>query len=183
MTSLAASRVDTVKAVPIRVPTLEAPVDERTWPERHGVAVCALLALCLVGLRVFLFESRVLTGACLPNHDMSQGFAFFATDVQSLRLSGEIAWWNPFSSTGYAQYYQSFLSPLAPTPHHLTFVVWSYVVRLLSWLHVDAPSEYRQYVAFNYLLLPFLTLWALGELMRGIVVHPAAVVLAMATYA
>jgi hypothetical protein len=164
---------------------LEGPADETetTWPERHGTAFCALAAACLVGLRLVLFDSRFFRGECIPNHDMSQGLAFFATDLHSLRLGGEIAWWNPFSSTGYAQYYQSFLSPLAPTPHHLTFVVWASVVRLLAWLHVPAPSEYEQYLAFNYLLLPFLTLWALGELMRGLVRHPAAILLAMATYA
>jgi hypothetical protein len=163
--------------------TLEGPVDETFWPNEHGMAFCALAAACLVGVRLLLFESRLFRGICIPNHDMSQGIAFFATNLQSLRLSGEIVWWNPFSSTGYAQYYQSFLSPLAPTPHHLTFVVWSYATRLLSWLHVRTPSEYSQYLAFNYLLLPFLTFWALGELMRGIVRHPAAVLLAMATYA
>ncbi len=162
---------------------LEGPADQTTWAERHGTAFCALAAACLVGLRLVLFDSRFFRGECIPNHDMSQGLAFFATNLHSLRLGGEITWWNPFSSTGYAQYYQSFLSPLAPTPHHLTFVVWAYAVRLLAWLHVPSPSEYEQYLAFNYLLLPFLTLWALGELMRGIVRHPTAIVLAMATYA
>lgn len=161
---------------------MEGPAHQTAWL-RHGTAFCALAAACLVGVRLLLFESCLFRGTCIPNHDMSQGLAFFATNVQSLRLSGEIAWWNPISSTGYAQYYQSFLSPLAPTPHHITFIGWSYVVRLLSWLHLPVPSEYGQYLAFNYLLLPFLSFWALGELMRGLVRHPAAVLLAMGTYA
>jgi hypothetical protein len=157
-------------------------VDEKVI-DRHGAAFSALSAACLVGLRLLLFESCLFRGTCIPNHDMSQGLAFFATNLQSLRLSGEIAWWNPVSWSGYAQYYQSFLSPVAPTPHHITFIVWSYAVRLLSWLHVPMPSEYAQYLAFNYLLLPFLTYWALGELARGIVRHRSAVVLAVGTYA
>ena len=157
--------------------------DEQGWLDRHGTAFCALAAACLVGVRLLLFESRFFAGECIPNHDMSQGLPFFATNLHGLRLGGELAWWNPFASTGYAQYYQSFFSPLAPTPHHLTFVVWSYAVRLLWWMHVPTASEYVQYLAFDYLLLPFLTLWALGELVRGLVRHAAPVLLAMVTYA
>ena len=92
------------------------PTSPHDEPRPHVVVFAAVSAACLVGLRLLLFESCMLDGTCVPNHDMSQGFAFFATSAQSLRLTGEIAWWNPIALSGYAQYYQSFLSPLAPTP-------------------------------------------------------------------
>ena len=85
---------------------------------------------------------------------MSQGFAFFATSMHSMRLSGEPAWWNPLSG-GYAQDYQSFLSPLAPTTHHVVFLVWSQLVRLAAAVGIAMP-EYSQYLIVNYLVLPLL---------------------------
>lgn len=151
----------------------------------NGVSTgfCVLLALLMIVLRLQLFESCLFRPTCVPNHDMSQGLTFFGTSIQNLRLTGDIAWWNPISREGYAQYFQSFLSPLAPTPHHVTFVVWGYAVRLLAWLHVRTPSEYIQYVVFNYLLLPFLTYWALGDLARGLFRHWGAVFLVVVTFA
>ena len=118
----------------------------------------------------------------LPNHDMSQAVSFFATNMHSVRLSGEIAFWNPASSNGYAQYFQSFLSPLAPTPHHLTFIVWAEVIALLGALHISVP-EYSQYIAFTYALSPFLTFLAGTLFLRQIFDNRAIVALLMISYA
>src|SRR5262245_7861123 len=91
------------------------------------------LALAMVGLRILIFDHRYFALEIAPNHDMHQGLPFFCTSMHSLRLTGEIAWWSPMAENGYAQYYQSFFSPLAPTPHHLSFIAWAQVVRALSW--------------------------------------------------
>jgi hypothetical protein len=141
----------------------------------------AALALALVGLRVVCFDWAILGGKALPNHDMSQDLAFFCTNLHSVRLTGDLAWWNPTGWNGCAQYYQSFLSPLAPTTHHITFILWAQAVGALGRVGVALP-EYYQYVAFNYLLLPLLASWAFvlfaGQLFR----RRAAVALAGLAY-
>lgn len=156
---------------------------ERSRSPGASVAFCLLASVAAILLRFLLFESCLLRRTCVPNHDMSQGVAFFATNCHSLRLTGDIAWWNPISREGYAQYFQSFLSPLAPTPHHITFIIWAFGLRLLAWLNVGTPSEYLQYIVFNYILLPFLTYWALGEFARRLFRHRAAVLLVIVVYA
>jgi hypothetical protein len=113
------------------------------------------VALGMVGLRVLIFDYRYFALAVVPNHDMHQGLAFFCTNMHSVRLTGELAWWSPMRENGYAQYYQAFFSPLAPTPHHLTFIAWAQLIRVLSWVGVAIP-EYQQYLAVNFLVLPFL---------------------------
>jgi hypothetical protein len=122
---------------------------------------CAWLALGLVGARLLFFDNIFFAPQAIPNHDMSQGLGFFATSMHSVRLSGEIAWWNPVGHSGYAQYFQSFLSPLAPTPHHVVFIAWAQLIRGLSWLGVALP-EYYQYLIVNYVILPWLAYWVFG---------------------
>jgi hypothetical protein len=113
-----------------------------------------LLATTLVALRFAVYDHTYFRLETIPNHDMSQGFAFFATSMHSMRLTGEPAWWNPFAG-GYAQHYQSFLSPLAPTTHHVVFLVWSQLIRLTAVFGIALP-EYLQYLVVNYLVLPWL---------------------------
>jgi hypothetical protein len=113
------------------------------------------LALGMVGLRVLTFDHRYFALEIAPNHDMHQGLPFFCTSLHSVRLTGEIAWWSPMAENGYAQYYQSFFSPLAPTPHHFSFITWAQLVRALAWAGVALP-EYPQYLVVNFLVLPFL---------------------------
>lgn len=120
---------------------------------------CAWLAVALVAARLLFFDNIFFAPQAIPNHDMSQGLGFFATSMHSVRLGGEIAWWNPVRHNGYAQYFQSFLSPLAPTPHHIVFIVWAQLIRGLSWFGVAIP-EYYQYLTVNYVLLPCLAYWA-----------------------
>jgi hypothetical protein len=122
---------------------------------------CAWLALGLVGARLLFFDNVFFAPQAIPNHDMSQGLGFFATSMHSVRLSGEIAWWNPVGYNGYAQYFQAFLSPLAPTPHHVVFITWAQAIRALAWLGVAIP-EYYQYLVVNYVILPWLAYWAFG---------------------
>src|SRR3982751_629895 len=99
------------------------------------LAFCAAIAFVMVVLRLLIFDYPVFFGMqYVPNHDMYQGASFFATSMHSVRLSGDIVWWNPVSNNGYAQYYQSFFSPLAPTSHHIVFILWAQLIRVLSLL-------------------------------------------------
>src|SRR5438093_10283656 len=82
---------------------------------RSPLAFCLLVAVGLLATRLAIVDYRFLIQTTLPPHDMYQGAAFFATNLHALRLEGDLAWWNPTAIFGYAQYYQSFLSPLAPT--------------------------------------------------------------------
>ncbi len=123
---------------------------------RSDFAFAIVLSAVLVGLRVLLFDFHFIKGHMLPNHDMSQAASFFATNLHSVRLSGDIAWWNPATANGYAQYFQSFLSPLAPTPNHIVFILWAEAIKLLSLVHIAIP-EYSQYITFTFILMPFLT--------------------------
>jgi Bacterial membrane protein YfhO len=87
---------------------------------------------------------------------MLAGLPYFATNVHAYRTTGDIAWWNPVSQhgLGYAQYYQSFLSPVAPTSSHVLFVLWMQGIKVLSWAGITIP-EYYQYLIFTYILSPF----------------------------
>src|SRR4051794_24985197 len=82
---------------------------------------CLLIAAIMVFLRVFLYDWTILTEQYIPNHDMSQGMAFVMTDLNAVHAYGDLAWWNPVSHNGYAQYFQAFFSPLAPTPGNIIF--------------------------------------------------------------
>ena len=114
---------------------------------------CVGLAFALVVVRYAVYDSTYFWLVTVPNHDMSQGFAFFASSMHSMRETGEPAWWSPLAG-GSAQYYQSFLSPLAPTTHHLVFLVWSQLIRLAATFGITI-GEYRQYLVVNYTVLPF----------------------------
>ena len=93
---------------------------QRIWSRLRNseVLFCAVLAAFLVLTRVVAFDGQMFFGLrYVPNHDILAGLPFLATNVHAYRTTGDIAWWNPVSQhgLGYAQYYQSFLSPVAPT--------------------------------------------------------------------
>ena len=141
-------------------------------PCRVGLPLLAGLALLIVVLRLVLFDyATFFTLEYIPNHDMYQGASLFATSMHSIRLSGDIAWWNPVSVNGYAQYYQSLLSPLAPTLGHIVFIVSAQIVLALSFLGVSVP-EYFQYLTVTYVVLPFLATlafaWICSLLVRSL---------------
>jgi hypothetical protein len=138
----------------MRLPPLHGLSFRRAAASR--LAFCAGAALLMVALRLMIFDYPVFFGTLyVPNHDMYQGAPFFVTSMHSVRLTGEIVWWNSFSNNGYAQYYQSFFSPLAPTSHHIVFILWAQSVRLLSFLKIYVP-EYFQFLAITYIVFPFL---------------------------
>jgi hypothetical protein len=114
----------------------------------------------MVGMRLAFFDyGMFFKTRYIPNHDMYQGASLFATSMDSIRLEGDLAWWNPISQNGYAQYYQTFLSPLAPTSNHIVFIVWSQLIQLLNLAGIALP-EYIQYLTVNYIILPFLNFLA-----------------------
>jgi hypothetical protein len=136
----------------------------------------------MVSARLLIFDYATFFRLhYVPNHDMYQGAPFFMTSMHSLRMQGDIVWWNPVSFNGYAQYYQSFLGPLAPTPGHVTFMLWAEGVRGLNALGIAVP-EYFQYLVFNYVVLPFLTCFALALLLSLIYRRRATVLLMVIAY-
>ncbi|MBS1953127.1 MAG: hypothetical protein JST89_03020 [Cyanobacteria bacterium SZAS-4] len=149
---------------------------------KSDVAFAILLSAVLVGLRVLLFDFHFIKLHMVPNHDMSQAASFFATNMHSLRLTGELAFWNPATANGYAQYFQSFLSPLAPTPNHIVFILWAEAIKLLSLVHVNVP-EYSQYISFTYIFMPFLTFVAGTLFFRQIYENRSVIAILMLAYA
>jgi hypothetical protein len=143
---------------------------------RSRTAFCTFLAILMVVCRVLFYDHTLFEYQSLPNHDMSQGLAFFTTSVQSMRLTGDIAWWNPASNTGYAQYYQSFFSPLAPTTGNIVFIIW---VNLSRFLNI---SEYNQYLIVNYLILAFLTFFSVALFLSYIFRRRAPIVMILIVY-
>ncbi len=123
---------------------------------------CLSVALLMVAARLFFFDyDQYFRLKNIPSDDMYQGASFFATSMHSMRISGDIAWWNPIDyNNGYAQYYQSFFAPLAPTTGHIVFIVWAQFIYLLKLLNISIP-EYHQYLIVNYMVLPFLYFAAL----------------------
>ena len=150
--------------------------------DRPIVIYCMLGATIAVILRIALFDWKILTVFSYPNHDMSQGAAFFVTNLHSLRLSHEIAWWKSNEINGYAQYFQSFLGPLAPTPSHLSFYVAALAMAVLDFINIRL-SEYVFYVITSYVLLPWCAIASFGWLTARFVKHPIAIVLSCTTYA
>jgi hypothetical protein len=147
------------------------------------IAYCVFLAGLLVALRLAFFDYPTFFGVrSIPNHDMSQGASFFATNMHSIRQSGDIAWWNPATQNGYAQYYQAFLSPLAPTNSCLAFIAWAQVVRALGAVGVVIP-EYYQYLGFTYVALPSLAFFAFSLFCTLLFERRATVFLAGLAYA
>jgi hypothetical protein len=147
------------------------------------ITYCVFLAGLLVALRLALFDySTFFRLRSIPNHDMSQGASFFATNMHAMRQGGDIAWWNPATRNGYAQYYQAFFSPLAPTNGCLTHIVWAQVVRALGVVGVVIP-EYYQYLCVTYVVLPFLAFFAFSLFCTLLFERRAAVFLAAFAYA
>jgi hypothetical protein len=127
---------------------------------RSRLRYCLLLALAMLLGRLLFFDYRAFFQyQTVPLHDMYQGAPFFAMNMHAARISGDIAWWNPIANNGYAQYYQSFLSPLAPTPGHITTIVWTQIVRVLAALGYAIP-EYLQFLIVTYIIQPFLAFFA-----------------------
>ncbi|MBI2810645.1 MAG: hypothetical protein HYX67_07450 [Candidatus Melainabacteria bacterium] len=149
---------------------------------KSDVAFAILLSAALVGLRILLFDFHFIKAHMVPNHDMSQAASFFATNMHSLRLTGDLAWWNPATANGYAQYFQSFLSPLAPTPNHIIFILWAEAIKLLSLVHISV-AEYSQYISFTYVLMPFLTFVAGTLFFRQIYENRSVIAILMIAYA
>ncbi|MCA1557888.1 MAG: hypothetical protein LC731_05035, partial [Acidobacteria bacterium] len=102
--------------------------------------------------------------------------------MHSVRLTGEIAWWNAMSNNGYAQYYQSFFSPLAPTSHHLVFILWAQIIRTLSFLKIHVP-EYFQFLTITYIVFPFLAFLSFSLFASLIFRRRATVFLVLTVYA
>ena len=145
-------------------------------------AFCCVAACLMVVLRLVSFDYQYFfTLRSIPDHDMYQGASFFATSMHSMRLNGDIVWWNPISNNGYAQYYQSFFSPLAPTSNHIVFIVWAQGVRLLGVLGIAVP-EYFQYLAINYIVFPFLAFLALAAFCMLLFENIAAIFLVLIIY-
>lgn len=159
----------------------------RWWPALPALlatdpAFCLAAAALMLLMRLVIFDYPVFFGLqSIPNHDMYEGAPFFATAMHSLRISGDIPWWNPSGWNGYAQYYQAFLSPLAPTAHHVVFIVWAQAVRGLSALGVGLP-EYFQYLAVNYVVLPFLTFASVAAFLSLLFKHRAVTLLVLVAY-
>src|SRR5262245_54208501 len=134
-------------------------VDEDTTPALFRwsrLRFAAVLALLMVALRLVLFDFPTFFELrYIANHDMHQGASLFASSMHSMRLSGDIAWWNPASGSGYAQYYQELLSPLAPTLGHVVFIVWAEFVYAFNLMGLAVP-EYFQYLTVTFIVLPFL---------------------------
>jgi len=129
---------------------------------RSRVLFCAVLSVFMVGMRLGIFDYETFFQFhYFPGHDMYQGASFLTTSMHAMRLGGDIAWWNPASFNGYAQYYQSFFSPLAPTSGHIVFIIWAQGIRLLSGVGIAIP-EYVQYLTINYIVFPFLAFFMLG---------------------
>ncbi|NJL94859.1 MAG: hypothetical protein HC915_14650 [Anaerolineae bacterium] len=125
---------------------------QAVWRSRAGFAL--ILALVLLGLRLVSFDHAFFVQLrYVPNHDIYQGASFFATNMHAMRLSGDLAWWNPAEGVGYAQYPQALLSPLAPTQGHLVFMLWAQGVWLADQLGWQF-AEYQQYITVTYIVLP-----------------------------
>lgn len=149
---------------------------------RSRAAFCAGSALLMVALRLLIFDYPVFFRLqFVPNHDIYQGAPFFVTSMHSVSLSGEIAWWNAASINGYAQYYQSFFSPLAPTSHHIVFILWAQAIRLLSLMKIRVP-EYFQFLTITYIVFPFLAFFSFALFASQIFRRRAVVFLVLVVY-
>ncbi len=133
-----------------------------------GICFHICIALTMTLLRLFLWDyHNFFELFSLPQHDMNQGLAYFATNMHCLRIAGDLAYWNPASNLGYPQYQQMFLAPLAPNPGHLVFMLWANLVIALAHIGKAMP-EYYQYLTVNYIVLPFLSFWAFAAFFGNI---------------
>ena len=146
-----------------------------------GLGFLLLLAALGVASRFVLADNIYFRLIQVPSHDLVQGLAYFTTSMHSVWLSGDIAWWNPASITGYAQYYQGLFSPLAPTHGHIVYIAWVHAVALLASLGIHLP-EYLQYLVVNLLILPFLAFAAFGYFCAQILRRRESIALAVTAY-
>lgn len=126
---------------------------------RHNIF---LIALCLTSLRYFMWDFQYIDYLILPRHDGLHGITAFATSMHSIRLTGEIAWWNPVDVTsgGWAQYFSGFLSPIAPTYGSFLFIGMVLFVKIMTLFSVTIP-EYYLYIILNHFITPFFTCYFL----------------------
>lgn len=143
------------------------------WP-----ALGATLALLL---RLIIFDWQILFVTIFPNHDLAQGAGFAVPNLSSLRLFGDLAWWKANSFNGYAHYYQTFLSPLAPTPSHVSFMLLAIAMWVLDAVHVGV-SEYVLYLILTYVIVPWAAFAAFGWLTCLIAPNPFAVLFSCVVY-
>jgi len=152
-----------------------------SWPNSPAFW-CVVGATIALALRIALFDWSILAVQNFPNHDLAQGAGFFAINLHSIRMEGDIAWWKSNSFNGYAHYYQTFLSPLAPTPSHISFLIVAAVMRTLDHFHV-VISEYVYYVFTTFVLLAWCAVAAFGWLVSQFCRQPLAIVFACIVYA
>ncbi len=134
------------------------------WRE---IAVALSIGAVLCAIRLAMFDYPVFFGfRGIPNHDSLSAAAAFNSSLHALRIEGDIAWWLPGPDGGYAQYYNFFLSPLAPTAGSPEFIAWSSLIWLASMVGIVVP-EYAQFLVFNWMLMPSLAYAALVLLARG----------------
>lgn len=121
-----------------------------------------LLSICLAVLRFLIWDYQYITDLILPKHDGLHGITAFATSLHSIRMGGDIAWWNPVDirTGGWAQYYSGFLSPVAPTYGSILFIITACIVKALNFFSVVIP-EYYLYILLNHFITPLLTIYFL----------------------
>ena len=143
---------------------------------------CVVGSTIALALRIALFDWSILAAMHFPNHDLSQGAGFFAINLHSIRVEGDIAWWKSNAFNGYAHYYQTFLSPLAPTPSHISFLLVAAAMWTLDRLHF-VVSEYQYYVFTNFVLLVWCAIAGFGWLVSQFSQRPFAIVFSCIVYA
>ncbi len=149
----------------------------------NSMAFHMTIGASLILIRMYLWDyNNIFQLQSWPQHDMNQGLAFFTTNMHCLRLTGDLAWWNPVANLGYPQYQQMFLSPMAPTPSHIVFILWSQLICVLSYMHQAIP-EYYQYLIINYVVFPFLTYWFFAAFVSNFIKSRATVIWLSLTYA
>jgi hypothetical protein len=123
-------------------------------------SLAVALSICM--LRIAIFDGPVFFAyRGIPNHDILSGITAFGSSMYELRTAGDIAWWLPSNiGGGDPGYYNFFLSPLAPTAGSPAFLLWGACIKLLAIFHVII-AEYRQFLVFNYILMPILAYSAL----------------------
>lgn len=145
-------------------------------------AYCLIVAAIAVATRLALYDFEFFALHRFPNHDMSQGAGLFAANLHSVRLSGELAWWKANLLNGYAHYYQTFFSPLAPTPSHIVFILWVQLALVLDLIELRL-SEYMHYLTVTYVILPWLAIAGFCWLVSLLVKHRLPVLFAGIVYA
>lgn len=132
---------------------------------RHENIFIITLAAFFILFKFVVNDHLYFSLKTVPGHDMTTGAGLFATNMHSLRLTGEPAYWSPAAPNGFAQYYQSFLSPNAPVPSSPVFILWTWLNSPINRIGIVIP-EFYQYLIIVYLILPFLTIFFFGKLIQ-----------------